>query len=71
MDDVLKAIQPNSQHSQWLLDQGYLSSFTVPMFDQGEFLGILFFDSCKPAVFTSEVQRDLALFLKFDQYGAF
>lgn len=62
LDDVQKSIQPNNKHSQWLLEQGYRSSFTVPMFDQGEFLGILFFDSSEPAAFTSEVQRDLVLF---------
>lgn len=62
LDDLTVAIQSDSQHSRWLKDQGYRSSFTVPTYDQGRLLGFIFFDSLQPAAFSVEVQRDLVLY---------
>lgn len=62
IDDIPGTIAPTSKHSDWLLKQGYRSSFTVPLYDNGQFLGILFFDSVKPAAFTSKLQRDLLMY---------
>lgn len=62
IDSIQESIQPTNQHSAWLLQQGYQSSFTIPMYDQGELLGLLFFDSLAPAAFTPQTQRDLLLF---------
>lgn len=62
IDDIEKSLQPINKHSAWVLEQGYKSSFTVPMYDQGSFIGFLFYDSVKLAAFTNEVQRDLVLF---------
>lgn len=49
-------------HTDWLIKQGYCSSFTVPMYDGGAFLGFLFIDSIKRAAFTEKVQSELILF---------
>ncbi len=62
IDDIPAVIVPNSKHSNWLLAQGYQSSFTTVLTDQGRFIGFLFADSTKKAAFTLEVQRDLLLF---------
>lgn len=62
IDDIEKTLQPSNKHSAWVLEQGYKSSFTVPMYDQGSFIGFLFFDSVTVAAFTTEIQRDLVLF---------
>ncbi len=62
IDDIEKSLQPTNKHSAWVLEQGYKSSFTVPMYDQGSFIGFLFYDSVKVAAFTPEVQRDIVLF---------
>lgn len=62
IDDIEKSLQPINKHSKWVLEQGYKSSFTVPMYDQGSFIGFLFFDSVKVAAFTPKKQRDLVLF---------
>ncbi len=62
IDDIPKIVGNNNQHSAWLLEQGYLSSFTVPLYDNGKFLGILFFDSQQKDAFSSNVQRDLLLY---------
>jgi HD-GYP domain-containing protein (c-di-GMP phosphodiesterase class II) len=62
IDSIQESIKPSNQHSAWLLEQGYQSSFTIPMYDQGVLLGFLFFDSVAHAAFTPQTQRDLLLF---------
>jgi len=62
IDDIKAVVRPNSPHSNWLLEQGYRSSLTVPLTDQGHFIGLLFYDACQLAAFTPMVQRNLALF---------
>ncbi len=60
--DINSSVKPGNKHSEWLLEQGYQSSFTVPIYDQGIFMGFVFFDSVNQDAFTLEVQRDLVLF---------
>jgi HD-GYP domain-containing protein (c-di-GMP phosphodiesterase class II) len=62
VDDIPGTISPTSKHSEWLLKQGYRSSFTVPLYDNGKFLGIIFFDSSKESAFTTKAQRDLLMY---------
>ena len=62
IDDIPAVVHPTSPHSAWLLEQGYRSSFTCALTDQGKFLGFLFIDSMREAAFTARVQRDLLLF---------
>lgn len=62
IDEISAAIRADNEHSAWLLRQGYRSSFTVPLYDNGALLGFVFFDSREPAAFTTEVQRDIVLF---------
>ena len=42
----------DTAHSHWLREQGYRSSYTVPIFDGDSFEGFLFFDSLRPEAFT-------------------
>ncbi|MFA6203321.1 MAG: HD-GYP domain-containing protein [Gallionella sp.] len=62
IDDIPDSIIASSPHSDWLLKQGYYSSFTVPIYDNGHFLGMIFFDSVKSAAFSSKIQRDLLMY---------
>jgi len=62
LDDIPKLINPGTRHSQWLLEQGYRSSFTVPLYHHGQFIGLVFYDSMQAAAFTEIAQRDLVLF---------
>lgn len=62
LDDIPQVIQANNEHSRWLLDQGYRSSFTVPMYGNGALIGFIFFDSLAPAAFNPVLQRDLVLY---------
>ena len=61
IDDIPAAVNPDSPHSKWLLDQGYRSSFTMPMHDKGEFMGLMFFNARQAAAFNAEAQRDAML----------
>lgn len=62
IDDIQDSIHPGTDHSNWLLKQPYRSSFTVPMYDNGQFLGFIFFDSDDVGYFSAAIQRDLLLY---------
>lgn len=62
LDDISQAIQSDNAHSVWLRQQGYQSSFTVPIYDQAGLMGFVFFDSMEKMAFTPEIQRDLVLY---------
>lgn len=61
LDPIEGQVSGTSEHSRWLLEQGYQSSFTVPLMNAGKLIAFVFFDSLSSGVFTTEVQRDLAL----------
>lgn len=62
LTDIQETIQPTSEHSRFVLAEGYQSSFTVPIYHGEKFLGFLFFDSHEQDTFTPEVQRELLLY---------
>ena len=64
IQDIPASVQAQSHHSRWLIEQGFQSSYTVPLFHQGEFEGVLFFDSASPAVFTPEVTQRLDVYAR-------
>jgi HD-GYP domain-containing protein (c-di-GMP phosphodiesterase class II) len=59
--DIQDALQPTTAHTAYVLSEGFESSFTVPMYHQGDFLGFIFFDSRKSDTFTPQLQRELVL----------
>jgi HD-GYP domain-containing protein (c-di-GMP phosphodiesterase class II) len=62
LQDIEQELQTDTVHTSWLRSQGYRSSFTVPLYDGGQFIGFVFFDSTQPAAFEPTVQRDLVLY---------
>jgi len=62
VDSIQDAIEPRNEHSRWLLEQGYLSSFTVPMFAGGSFMGVLFMDADLEHAFPPDVRSELLMF---------
>lgn len=62
IDDIPATVRPDNAHSRWLLEQGYRSSFTLPLKDSGGLLGFVFVDSTLPAAFRLREQRDLLLY---------
>lgn len=62
IDEIQQQVTANAEHSRWLLQQGYQSSYTVPMYGANGFLGLIFFDSLRSHAFTKLVQRDLMVY---------
>lgn len=62
IDDIPQALVDASAHSNYIVDEGYLSSFTVPLFHQGTFLGIAFFDARERNAFGPALQQELVLY---------
>jgi two-component system response regulator RpfG len=63
--DVLEpATVGDQEHSARMVGAGYRASYTVPIFDDGRFVGFVFFDSSIPASFTPRVVRQLDLFVR-------
>lgn len=60
--NIPEQVSPDSVHSRWLLDQGYRSSFTVPMLSGDQLLGFIFYDGMSPYAFGDAEQRDLLLY---------
>lgn len=60
--DIHDKLKPINQHTEWLLQQGYQSSFTIPIFNNESFVGFIFYDSTNVFAFNSMVQRDLVLY---------
>lgn len=67
--DIPDALDTATAHSRYIRDEGYLSSFTVPMHHLGTFLGMIFFDSRKNGTFTSDLQRELTLYAQLITAG--
>lgn len=62
IDNIADTITNSSPHSDWLLQQNYKSSFTVPMYNNGQLLGFIFFDASERTYFNTAIQRDLLLY---------
>jgi len=53
----------NQEHTKVINQQGYLSSYTMPMYVRGTLFGFIFFNSYESAPFTEELLRQI------DPYG--
>jgi len=62
LDNIEQILRSDTAHTAWLRSQGYLSSFTVPIYDGGSLAGFVFFDSFLVNAFIPQVQRDLVLY---------
>lgn len=59
VDDIEQAFKTKTEHTDWLLSQGFRSSFTVPIKNDELLYGFVFFDSRQKAAFTSELRSQL------------
>lgn len=62
VDDLPTTLNSNNKHSRWLLEQGFKSSYTVPIYTGQNFIGFIFFDSHFKGFFTENIQQKLSLF---------
>lgn len=51
-----------AEHTEWLKEKGYLSSYTVPVYQNDELAGFVFFDSRQAAFFTEDSASFLDIF---------
>lgn len=64
IDDFMQFSKSKKAHTKRLLDAGYRSSYTIPMFLGGDFYGFVFYDSLRPGVFTDKVITHLDPFAR-------
>lgn len=51
LNDLERELDPTSDHSPWLLAQGWRASLTLPLFHHNRLLGFLFLDSTRARAF--------------------
>ncbi len=61
INNMLTFEDSNKKHHQRLGRQGYAASYTLPMFNNGNFFGFLFYNSYEKNVFTEKVLEELDL----------
>jgi two-component system response regulator RpfG len=59
IDDLQNELSPTTPHSRWLLEQGWCSSFTLPLFQSDRLLGFLFLNAQRAGVFTTPLLERL------------
>ena len=62
IDDLALLAGSPSEHTRRVLEKGYRSSFTVPVFQNEALLGFLFFDAKEPSYFVAERIRRLGVY---------
>jgi HD-GYP domain-containing protein (c-di-GMP phosphodiesterase class II) len=62
VDDIERTFTADTEHSRWLRQQGFRSSFTIPIYFGDALAGFLFFDSRAPSAFAPNVTDFLKVF---------
>lgn len=59
LNDLERELDPSSEHSRWLLAQGWRASLTLPLFNHSRLLGFLFLDSSRAGAFDPKAMAAL------------
>ena len=62
IDDIPATLTVDTEHTRWVRQQGYLSSYTLPLYRSHDLLGFVFFDSVEHAAFPQQVRRELTVY---------
>jgi HD-GYP domain-containing protein (c-di-GMP phosphodiesterase class II) len=62
VNDLNEFEEGKHEHTKKIQEHGYAASYTMPMYNQGVFIGFLFFNSDKKDVFDDNVLRQLDLY---------
>ena len=65
LEDLRTLEDSPREHTRRLIERGYRSSYTVPLFEGGRLFGFLFFDSRQPGYFRPLLVEHLAIFARF------
>lgn len=60
--DLRQLKDSNSTHTKWLLQEGFRSSYTVPLYSHDQLVGFLFFDADKPKYFDLLIIKSLNVY---------
>lgn len=62
VNNLLTYEDSNHEHAKRIGRQGYAASYTLPMFNEGQFIGFMFFNSYEQDVFTETVLSQIDLY---------
>ncbi|MBT8118547.1 MAG: HD domain-containing protein [Gammaproteobacteria bacterium] len=62
VNNLLTFEDSNHEHAKRIGRQGYAASYTLPMFNEGQFIGFMFFNSYEEGVFTESVLSQIDLY---------
>ncbi|QSZ40636.1 HD domain-containing protein [Sulfurimonas aquatica] len=62
INDLLELEEITHEHTKKINAQGYRASYTLPIYNEGQFVGFLFFNADKKDVFNEEVLNELDLY---------
>jgi HD-GYP domain-containing protein (c-di-GMP phosphodiesterase class II) len=62
INNLLTFEDGTNEHTKRIGRQGYAASYTLPIFDNGEFFGFIFFNSNEKDVFTENVLRQVDIY---------
>ncbi len=62
INNMLTFDEGSSEHTQRIARQGYAASYTLPMFNNGDFVGFLFFNSYETEVFSETTLERLDVY---------
>jgi HD-GYP domain-containing protein (c-di-GMP phosphodiesterase class II) len=65
VEDLRALADSPHEHTRRLIERGYLSSYTMPLFEGGRLFGFLFFDSRQPGYFQPLLVEHLSIFARF------
>ncbi len=62
INNMLTFEDAGNEHTRRIGRQGYAASYTLPIFNEGTFIGFIFFNADKPDVFTETVLRQVDIY---------
>lgn len=62
IEDLTTLKNSPSAHTQWLINEGFRSSYTIPMYGHEQLIGFLFFDADKPRYFDQIIVKSLDVY---------
>ena len=62
INNMLTFEDGNNEHTRRIGRQGYAASYTLPMFNEGKFIGFMFFNSDQKDVFCENVLRQIDIY---------